>query len=70
MITEIPINQEKTDRVNKPYNPRRGPTFFSVTKDMKFGKVDNFAVHIEVQDTYGRIMTLVNDDYGTHYEFN
>ena len=37
---------------------------------MKFGKVNNFAVHIEVQDTYGRIMTLVNDDYGTHYEFN
>lgn len=37
---------------------------------MKFGKVDNFAVHIEVQDNYGRIMTLVNDDYGTHYEFN
>ena len=70
MITEIPINQKKTGRVNKPYNPQLGQTIFSVTKDMKFGKVNNFAVHIEVQDTYGRIMTLVNDDYGTHYEFN
>ncbi|MGM9942185.1 MAG: helix-turn-helix domain-containing protein [Bulleidia sp.] len=69
-IAEIPINREKTDRINRPYSTKYERTIFSVTEEYSSRQFENHAVHVELQDSYGRIMTLINDNSGTHYQYS
>lgn len=73
LIVEIPVNQEKTDRVSMPYDPDYGRThgrvFFSVTDGLYSGHFENRAIRVELQDECGRVKTMINDSSGIHYQY-